>query len=120
MNLGFQFLKVLRMFFACAFFSLFPNLVQAADIDAQLDSNNGSSGFVVQTNSTVEVARVDSRGNLTIHGNVGIGTWTSRALLDVSTGLESPILLLPTVGNSVLHRKQSGSGRYSVFGWMRR
>ena len=100
MNLGLQFLKALRVFFACALLSLFPNLVQAADIDAQLDSQDGSSGFVVQTNSTVEVARVDSKGNLIVHGNVGIGTWTSRALLDVSTGLESP-LLLPTVGNSV-------------------
>ncbi|MBF0504326.1 MAG: hypothetical protein HQL14_04400 [Candidatus Omnitrophica bacterium] len=82
---------------------IIPASVQAADIQAQLDSNDGTSGFSVQKLNLSEVARVDSTGNLFVHGNVGvgtamvvlngntgIGTWVPHALLDISTGSTGP------------------------------
>ena len=68
-----RFFPVLYLFNFISIF-IFSSQAQAADIQAQLDSNNGSSGFSVQDSSSNEVGRVDSNGNLTTHGNVGVGT----------------------------------------------
>jgi len=74
-----------------SFIFIFSTTAQAADIQAQLDSNNGSSGLSVQNSSSAQVARVDSSGNLTAQGNVGIGTSsTGGVLLYVSPEGEPP------------------------------
>ena len=61
-----------------SFIFIFSSIAQAADIQAQLDSNNGSSGFTIENSSNVGVDRTDS------NGNVGIGTTTALTLLYVS------------------------------------
>jgi hypothetical protein len=75
---------LLPFVFSILFISIFPSIVRAADIQAQLDSSNGSSGLSVQNSSSAQVARIDSNGNLTAQGNVGVGTSTTQTLLYVS------------------------------------
>lgn len=53
------------------------NVVHSADIEAVLDSDDGSSGFVVQDSGTTELFRARS------DGNVGINDTTPDAQLEV-------------------------------------
>ena len=74
----------LPIIYLLSFIFLFSSIAQAADIQAQLDSSNGSSGFTVQNSTGVGKDRIDS------NGNVGIGTTTSQTLLYVSPTGRTP------------------------------
>ena len=88
----FHFLHIVFITFILFIYS-FP--VFAADLQAVLDTNDGSSGFVVQNSSNVSHLRVLSNGNTGIgtitpqggfvvtNGNVGVGTWSPSKLFDV-------------------------------------
>ena len=75
----------LSFFLAAAFV---PS-ASAADIEAVLDSSNGSSSFVVQDSnaSPNTVAGVDSLGNMHVVGNLGVGSTSPRLGLDVDTSI---------------------------------
>src|SRR5476651_1869876 len=64
-----------------SFIFIISPIARAADIQAQLDSSNGSSGLSVQNSSSAQVSRIDSNGNLTPQGNVGVGTSSTGCVL---------------------------------------
>ncbi len=61
----------------------------ADNIEAVLDSSNGSSSFVVEDANVVPntVAGVDSLGNMHVVGNLGVGSTSPRLGLDVDTSV---------------------------------
>jgi len=81
------------------FIFIFSSLARAADVQLQLDSSDGSSGFTIQNSSGVGKDRTDSNGNVGIGtstspnqaltilgGNVGIGTFAGQAAFVVTNG----------------------------------
>lgn len=58
-------------------------MLPAADITATLDSTDGSSGFSIKDSAASEIGRIDSDGNLSVTGRIGIGTTGPAETLDV-------------------------------------
>ncbi|MDD5089977.1 MAG: hypothetical protein PHQ23_03585 [Candidatus Wallbacteria bacterium] len=79
----------MRSFLPLIFFICLNCRLPAADITATLDSSDGTSGFSFKDSASVEQARLDSDGNLTIKGNVGIGVSNPQATLEVSGDIHS-------------------------------
>jgi hypothetical protein len=73
----FSFTIYLIVFFF-VFSCLFSSPAQAADVQAELDSHDGSSGFTIENSLGAGIDRIDSNGNL------GVGTTSVQTLLYVS------------------------------------
>jgi len=69
--------------------SILPAPAFATDIQAQLDSHDGTSGFTIEGSTGVGVDRFDSNGNL------GLGTTTAQSLLYVSPQGMTPLYAGP-------------------------
>ncbi|MDD5089972.1 MAG: hypothetical protein PHQ23_03560 [Candidatus Wallbacteria bacterium] len=73
----------MRSFLPLIFFICLNYGLPASDITATLDSADGTSGFSFKDSASVEQARIDSDGNLTINGKVGIGTPAPNTSLEI-------------------------------------
>jgi len=74
----------------------------AADLEAKLDSKNGTSSFSIKDLDSVEVARINSVGNIQADGTLSVdGTGNSYLMGNLGIGDSSPASLL-TVGSGDL------------------
>ncbi|VAX35113.1 hypothetical protein MNBD_UNCLBAC01-2106, partial [hydrothermal vent metagenome] len=99
-----------QVLFLCAFLSfLSPKLSSAANMEAVLDSADGSSTFVVQDSSTTEVMHIDSDGNIVTKGCIRIDsggaecTTAENLIVDgnVGIGISTPTGALQVVGDEM-------------------
>ncbi|MDD5089981.1 MAG: hypothetical protein PHQ23_03605 [Candidatus Wallbacteria bacterium] len=74
----------MRSFLPLIFFICLNYGLPAADITATLDSSDGTSGFSFRDSSAVEQVRIDSNGNLTVSGKVGLGISSPNTSLEIS------------------------------------
>ncbi len=79
----------------------------AADLEAKLDSKNGTSSFSIKDLDSVEVARINSVGNIQADGTLSVdGTGNSYLMGNLGIGDSSPASLL-TVGSGDLFQVNS-------------
>ncbi|MFH1683740.1 MAG: hypothetical protein ABIA67_02525, partial [Candidatus Margulisiibacteriota bacterium] len=71
-------------------------VVAAADVEVKLDSDDGTSAFILEDSSETKVATMDSNGNLYVSGKVGIGTKSPAGALDIVGDMN----ITGTVGSS--------------------
>ncbi|MBF0331322.1 MAG: hypothetical protein HQL17_05235, partial [Candidatus Omnitrophica bacterium] len=94
------------VYLSCLFLASFS--ASAADIQAVLDSNNGTSSFVVQSSTPATVGAISSSGHLTLNGNIGLGVGAG-ALLGVDNALR------PTAASGYLNLLGgAGNARISI------
>ncbi|MDD5089980.1 MAG: hypothetical protein PHQ23_03600 [Candidatus Wallbacteria bacterium] len=78
-----------NLVFLCIFLLLMCDFSHAADISATFDSANGTSGFSFRDSAAVEMAKIDSDGNLQIKGGMRLdsaGTECSTAEILIVDG----------------------------------
>jgi len=80
---------------------------KAADLEAKLDSKDGTSSFSIKDLDNVEVARINSVGNIQADGTLSVdGTGNSYLMGNLGIGDGSPASLL-TVGSGDLFQVNS-------------